>query len=130
MELEFEIDQTDNLELELETDQVDEDDFLIEQIGEVIKVGDGVAEISGLAKVRSGEMVEFCKTGLRGMALNLNLDSVGVVIFGEDNFVKEGDIVKRTGQLISVPVGDAMLNRVVNALGQPIDGQGGLEDVC
>jgi F-type H+-transporting ATPase subunit alpha len=102
---------------------------LIEEIGEVISVGDGVATISGLAKVRSGEMVEFCKTGLRGMALNLNLDSVGVVIFGEDRFVKEGDIVKRTKQLISVPVGEVMLNRVVNALGQPIDGKGGIDGV-
>jgi len=93
------------------------------EVGQVVSVGDGIATIYGLENVQAGEMVEF-DGGLKGMALNLSTDSVGVVIFGNDRNVKEGDIVKRTGAIVDVPVGEELLGRVVDALGNPIDGKG------
>jgi F-type H+-transporting ATPase subunit alpha len=93
------------------------------EVGQVVSVGDGIATIYGLENVQAGEMVEF-DGGLKGMALNLSTDSVGVVIFGNDKSVKEGDTVKRTGTIVDVPVGEEMLGRVVDALGNPIDGKG------
>ena len=95
----------------------------IAEIGQVLSVGDGVARIYGLEGVMAGEMVEF-PGGLKGMALNLESDNVGVVIFGDDRGVKEGDIVKRTGEIVQVPIGEELLGRVVDALGNPIDGKG------
>ena len=98
-------------------------DAEISEVGEVLSVGDGIARIYGLDNVQSGEMVEF-SDGTKGMALNLETDNVGVVIFGDDKEIKEGDIVKRTGNIVEVPVGKELLGRVVNALGEPIDGKG------
>src|SRR5262245_49265716 len=98
------------------------------ETGQVVKVGDGIATIYGLENVQAGEMVEF-PGGLKGMALNLEADNVGVVIFGDDRSVKEGDTVKRTGEIVDVPVGKGMLGRVVDGLGNPIDGKGPLKDV-
>lgn len=95
----------------------------IAETGSVLSVGDGVARVYGLENVMAGEMVEF-PNGIQGMALNLETSQVGVVIFGEDRAIKEGDIVKRTKKIVSVPVGEALLGRVVNALGAPIDGKG------
>jgi F-type H+-transporting ATPase subunit alpha len=95
----------------------------VAEIGQVLSVGDGVARVYGLDQVRAGEMVEF-PGGIRGMALNLESDNVGVVIFGDDRDIKEGDIVKRTGDIVQVPVGKELLGRVVDALGNPIDGKG------
>jgi len=95
----------------------------ISEVGEVIQVGDGVARVSGLENVMSSELVEL-PNGVFGMALNLEEDNVGLVLFGESRLVKEGDLAKRTGRVVEVPVGDAMLGRVVNPLGQPIDGKG------
>jgi len=95
----------------------------VSEIGTVIKVGDGIAKVYGLDKCMASELLEF-PNGVYGMALNLEEDVVGAVLFGEDRFVKEGDIVKRTGKIMEVPVGDAMIGRVVNAIGQPIDGKG------
>ena len=89
----------------------------------MLSVGDGIARIYGLDNVQAGEMVEF-PGGVRGMALNLESDNVGVVIFGSDREIKEGDTVKRTGAIVEVPVGKALLGRVVDALGNPIDGKG------
>src|ERR1700761_6530934 len=100
----------------------------LSETGQVVSVGDGIATIYGLENVQAGEMVEF-PGGLRGMALNLATDNVGVVIFGSDKAVKEGDIVKRTGDIVDVPVGRGLLGRVVDALGNPIDGKGPLKDV-
>ena len=100
----------------------------LSETGQVVKVGDGIATVFGLENVQAGEMVEF-KDGLKGMALNLSEDNVGVVIFGDDRAVKEGDIVKRTGAIVDVPVGRGMLGRVVDGLGNPIDGKGPLKDV-
>jgi F-type H+-transporting ATPase subunit alpha len=96
------------------------------EIGTVMSIGDGVARAYGLDHVQSGEMVEFTD-GTKGMVLNLESDNVGIVIFGEDRGIKEGDKVKRTGQIVSVPVGKGLLGRVVNALGEPIDGKGPIE---
>ncbi|MFO0110579.1 MAG: F0F1 ATP synthase subunit alpha [Alphaproteobacteria bacterium] len=93
------------------------------EVGQVISVGDGIATIYGLENVQAGEMVEF-PGGMKGMALNLETDAVGVVIFGNDRAVKEGDIVKRTGAIVDVPVGEELLGRVVDPLGNPIDGKG------
>ncbi|MFN7185866.1 MAG: F0F1 ATP synthase subunit alpha, partial [Alphaproteobacteria bacterium] len=93
------------------------------EVGQVISVGDGIATIYGLENVQAGEMVEF-PGGMKGMALNLETDAVGVVIFGNDRDVKEGDIVKRTGAIVDVPVGEELLGRVVDPLGNPIDGKG------
>jgi F-type H+-transporting ATPase subunit alpha len=93
------------------------------ETGQVIAISDGVATVYGLENVQAGEMVEF-EGGVKGMALNLEADSVGIVVFGEDRAVKEGDTVKRTGDIVSVPVGEGLLGRVVDALGNPIDGKG------
>jgi len=95
----------------------------VSEIGQVLSVGDGIARIYGLDKVQAGEMVEF-PGGIRGMALNLESDNVGVVIFGSDRDIKEGDTVKRTGAIVDVPVGKGLLGRVVDPLGNPIDGKG------
>jgi F-type H+-transporting ATPase subunit alpha len=100
----------------------------VDEIGRVISVGDGIARVFGLNKIQAGEMVEFA-SGVKGMALNLENENVGVVIFGSDTAIKEGDIVKRTGSIVDVPVGKSMLGRVVDALGVPIDGKGPLGDV-
>src|SRR5574338_986590 len=100
----------------------------VAEVGTVLSVGDGVARVYGLDKVQAGEMVEF-PGGIRGMALNLETDNVGVVIFGDDRDIKEGDTVKRTGAIVEVPVGKGLLGRVVDGLGTPIDGKGPLKDV-
>jgi F-type H+-transporting ATPase subunit alpha len=100
----------------------------VAEVGQVLSVGDGVARVYGLDNVRAGEMVEF-EGSVKGMALNLESDNVGVVIFGDDRAIKEGDIVKRTGAIVEVPVGKGLLGRVVDALGNPIDGKGPLKDV-
>jgi F-type H+-transporting ATPase subunit alpha len=100
----------------------------VAEVGQVLSVGDGVARVYGLDKVQAGEMVEF-PGGIRGMALNLETDNVGVVIFGDDRSIKEGDLVKRTGAIVDAPVGRGLLGRVVDALGNPIDGKGPLKDV-
>jgi F-type H+/Na+-transporting ATPase subunit alpha len=100
----------------------------VAEVGQVLSVGDGVARVHGLDKVKAGEMVEFAN-GLKGMALNLETDNVGVVIFGADRDIKEGDTVKRTGAIVEVPVGRGLLGRVVDGLGNPIDGKGPLVDV-
>jgi len=99
----------------------------VAEVGQVISVGDGIARVYGLDKVQAGEMVEF-PGGLKGMALNLEADNVGVVIFGDDRAIKEGDLVKRTGAIVEVPVGKGLLGRVVDGLGQPIDGKGPIKD--
>ena len=99
----------------------------VAEVGQVLSVGDGIARIYGLDQVQAGEMVEF-PGGIRGMALNLETDNVGVVIFGDDSNIKEGDTVKRTGDIVDVPVGKGLLGRVVDALGNPIDGKGPIED--
>jgi F-type H+-transporting ATPase subunit alpha len=96
----------------------------VAETGQVLSVGDGIARIFGLQNVMSGELVEFPSAGLRGMALNLETDNVGVVIFGEDRAIREGDTVSRTGRIVDVPVGLGLLGRVVDALGNPIDGKG------
>lgn len=95
----------------------------VSEVGQVLSVGDGIARIYGLDKVQANEMVEF-ESGIKGMALNLEEDNVGVVIFGSDQSIKEGDTVKRTDKIVSVPVGKELLGRVVDALGEPIDGKG------
>ncbi|ESZ03278.1 MULTISPECIES: F0F1 ATP synthase subunit alpha [unclassified Mesorhizobium] len=95
----------------------------VSEVGQVLSVGDGIARVYGLDNVQAGEMVEF-PGGIRGMALNLEADNVGVVIFGADRDIKEGDIVKRTGAIVDTPVGMGLLGRVVDALGNPIDGKG------
>ena len=103
-------------------------DLNIDEIGRVLSVGDGIARVYGLNKIQSGEMVEFA-SGVRGMALNLENDNVGVVCFGSDTTINEGDIVKRTGSIVDVPVGKGMLGRVVDGLGNAIDGKGAITDV-
>src|SRR5687767_3744118 len=95
----------------------------IAEVGTVVSLGDGIARIHGVERAMAGEMLEFPK-GVFGIALNLEEDGVGTVLLGEYTEIKEGDTVKRTGRIISVPVGEEMLGRVVNALGQPIDGKG------
>ncbi|MCC7305288.1 MAG: F0F1 ATP synthase subunit alpha [Alphaproteobacteria bacterium] len=95
----------------------------VAEIGHVLSVGDGVARVYGLDNVQAGEMVEF-PGGIKGMALNLEIDNVGIVVFGDDRSIKEGDIVKRTGQIVEVPIGKELLGRVVDGLGNPIDGKG------
>ena len=92
----------------------------VAEVGEVLSVGDGIARVYGLDSVQAGEMVEF-PGGIKGMALNLETDNVGVVIFGSDSGIKEGDTVKRTGSIVDVPVGKALLGRVVDALGNSAD---------
>ena len=98
----------------------------VAEVGQVLSVGDGIARVYGLDRVQAGEMVEF-PGGIRGMALNLESDNVGVVIFGDDRDIKEGDTVKRTGAIVEVPVGKSLLGRVVDPLGNPIDGKGPIE---
>ena len=98
----------------------------ITEVGQVLSVGDGIARVYGLDNVQAGEMVEF-SDGSKGMALNLENDNVGVVIFGDDRNIKEGDVVKRTGSIVDVPVGKELLGRVVDGLGNPIDGKGALD---
>ena len=98
----------------------------VSEVGQVLSVGDGIARVYGLDNVQAGEMVEF-PGGIRGMALNLETDNVGVVIFGSDRDIKEGDTVKRTGAIVDAPVGKGLLGRVVDALGNPIDGKGPIE---
>jgi len=98
----------------------------LEEIGKVLAIGDGIARVHGLQQVQAGEMVEF-DSGLRGMALNLENDNVGVVVFGNDRVIKEGDTVKRTGAIIDIPVGQGMLGRVIDGLGDPIDGKGPIQ---
>jgi F-type H+-transporting ATPase subunit alpha len=98
----------------------------VSEVGSVLSVGDGIARVYGLENVMASELLEF-PNGVFGMALNLEEDLVGSVLFGEDTLIKEGDIVKRTGRIMEVPVGEAMLGRVVNAIGQPIDGKGPIE---
>jgi F-type H+-transporting ATPase subunit alpha len=100
----------------------------VAEVGQVLMVGDGIARVYGLDQVQAGEMVEF-PGGIKGMALNLESDNVGVVIFGDDRTIKEGDTVKRTGAIIDVPVGKGLLGRVVDGLGNPIDGLGPLANV-
>ena len=109
-------------------DQIEKFDGSVDilEVGEVLEVGDGVARVSGLENVMSSELVEL-PNGVFGMALNLEEDNVGLVLFGESRLVKEGDLAKRTGRVVEVPVGEAMLGRVVNPLGQPIDGKGPIE---
>ena len=98
----------------------------VSEVGQVLSVGDGIARVYGLDNVQAGELVEF-PGGIKGMALNLEEDNVGIVIFGEDRNIKEGDVVKRTGTIVDVPVGKELLGRVVDALGNPIDGKGPLK---
>ena len=98
----------------------------VSEVGQVLSVGDGIARVYGLDNVQAGEMVEF-SGGIKGMALNLENDNVGVVIFGDDRSIKEGDVVKRTGAIVDAPVGKSLLGRVVDALGNPIDGKGDLD---
>jgi F-type H+-transporting ATPase subunit alpha len=106
-------------EIEQYRSQVD-----VREVGRVLEVGDGIARIYGLSQVMAGEMVEFTRTGVRGLAFNLEENSVGVIILGEFVEIAEGDEVRTTGQLLQVPVGDALIGRVVNPLGEPIDGKG------
>ncbi|MEL6245633.1 MAG: F0F1 ATP synthase subunit alpha, partial [Pseudomonadota bacterium] len=101
----------------------------VSDVGQVLSVGDGIARIYGLDSVQAGEMVEF-DGGVKGMALNLENDNVGVVIFGDDRGIKEGDTVRRTEEIVAAPVGKGLLGRVVDALGEPIDGKGPLQDVA
>ncbi|MCH8953430.1 MAG: F0F1 ATP synthase subunit alpha, partial [Proteobacteria bacterium] len=98
----------------------------VSEIGRVLSVGDGIARVYGLDQVQAGEMVEF-PGSIRGMVLNLEYDNVGIVIFGDDRDIKEGDTVKRTGAIVDVPVGKDLLGRVVDALGNPIDGKGAIK---
>src|SRR5271154_5224220 len=101
----------------------------VAEVGQVLSVGDGIARAYGLDNVQAGEMVEF-PDGTKGMALNLETDNVGIVIFGDDRGIKEGDIVKRTKAIVEVPVGMGLLGRVVDGLGNPIDGKGELKNVA
>src|ERR1700712_2586941 len=101
----------------------------VAETGQVLSVGDGIARVFGLQNVMAGELVEFPGAGLRGMALNLETDNVGVVVFGEDTAIREGDTVSRTGEIVDVPIGRGLLGRVVDGLGAPIDGKGPLVNV-
>merc|ERR1712070_888976 len=95
----------------------------LEETGRVLSIGDGIARVYGLKNIQAEEMVEF-SSGLKGMALNLEPDNVGVVVFGDDRAIVEGDSVKCTGTIVDVPIGEELLGRVVDALGEPIDGHG------
>lgn len=99
-----------------------------EEVGQVLSVGDGIARVYGLDDVQAGELVQF-ESGIKGMALNLEIDNVGIVVFGNDRAISEGETVRRTGHIADVPVGKGLLGRVVDALGNPIDGKGPLKDV-
>ena len=101
----------------------------VAETGQVLSVGDGIARVFGLQNVMAGELVEFPSAGLKGMALNLETDNVGVVVFGDDRSIREGDTVSRTGRIVDVPVGKGLLGRVVDGLGQPIDGKGPIESI-
>jgi F-type H+/Na+-transporting ATPase subunit alpha len=101
-----------------------EQEMTVTNVGRVVEVGDGIAQVYGLSNVMASELVEFTKTGVLGLAFNLEEDSVGIIIMGEYTEIEEGDEVRSTGRIASVPVGDALIGRVVNALGQPIDGKG------
>jgi F-type H+-transporting ATPase subunit alpha len=101
-----------------------EQEMTVTNVGRVVEVGDGIAQVYGLSNVMASELVEFTKTGVLGLAFNLEEDSVGIIIMGEYTEIEEGDEVRSTGRIASVPVGDALVGRVVNALGQPIDGKG------
>ena len=96
--------------------------------GTIVTIGDGIARVSGLDKCMANELVRF-SNGAYGMALNLEENSVAIVMLGEDEGIKEGDVVERTGKVVSVPVGEGLIGRVVNALGQPVDGRGAVESV-
>lgn len=96
----------------------------LKEFGTVISIGDGIARVFGLMKVQAGEMVEFSRSGVKGMALNLETDNVGIVVLGNDREIMEGDVVKRMGTIVDVPIGEEMLGRVIDALGNPIDGKG------
>jgi F-type H+-transporting ATPase subunit alpha len=100
------------------------DEADVSDVGQVLSVGDGIARIHGLDKVQAGELVDFPSAGVRGMALNLERDNVGAVVFGDDSQIREGDEVRRSGAIVDVPVGRGLLGRVVNPLGEPIDGKG------
>src|SRR5271154_532031 len=102
----------------------------VSDVGQVLSVGDGIARVFGLDQVQAGEMVEFPSAGVKGMALNLERDNVGIVIFGADAEISEGDEVRRLGEIVDVPVGKGLLGRVLNPLGEPIDGKGPLTDVA
>src|ERR1022692_949362 len=106
-------------------EQIDnyETKIAVDEVGTVMSVGDGIARVYGLEKVMAGELLEF-PHGVAGLAMNLEEDQVGTVLLGEYQEIQEGDVVKRTGRIMSVPVGDAMIGRVVDALGKPIDGRG------
>src|SRR5579875_3990913 len=99
----------------------------VAETGQVLSVGDGIARVFGLQNVMAGELVDFPGAGLKGMALNLETDNVGIVIFGDDKAIREGDTVSRTGAIVDVPVGKGLLGRVVDGVGQPIDGKGPIE---
>jgi len=99
----------------------------IDEVGRVLTVGDGIVRAYGLGSIQAGEMCEFPNSGIKGMALNLETDNVGIVIFGNDKFIKEGDIVKRTRFIVDVPIGKELLGRVLDGLGLPIDGKGSLK---
>ena len=102
-------------------------DANVAETGQVLSVGDGIARVFGLQNVMAGELVEFPTAGLKGMALNLETDNVGIVVFGDDRSIREGDTVSRTGRIVDVPTGRGLLGRVVDGLGQPIDGKGPIE---
>ncbi len=104
-----------------------ESEAVLEEVGSVLQIGDGIARVYGLTNVESGELVEFDKTGLMGIVLNLEEDNVGIVLLGEPGDINEGDSVKRTKRIASLKVGEGMLGRVVNTLGEPIDGKGAIE---
>ena len=112
------------LKKQLDTHNADID---ISEVGEITYIGDGVAQVSGLENVMSSELVEL-PNDIFGMALNLEEDSVGIVLFGDSSLVKEGDIAKRTGKIVEVPIGEGLLGRVVNPLGQSIDGKGAISN--
>lgn len=98
----------------------------LQETGQVLTIGDGIARVHGLKNIQAEEMVEF-DSGIKGMALNLEPDNVGIVVFGKDQDIKEGDIVRRTGAIVDVPVGPELLGRVVDALGNPLDGKGPID---
>ena len=99
----------------------------LKEFGTVISIGDGIARVFGLMKIQAGEMVEFSRSGVKGMALNLETDNVGIVVLGNDRDIMEGDVVKRMGSIVDVPIGEEMLGRVFDALGNPIDGKGAVK---
>src|SRR5947208_4943750 len=101
----------------------------VAETGQVLSVGDGIARVFGLQNVMAGELVEFPSAGVKGMALNLETDNVGIVVFGDDTRIREGDTVTRTRDIVDVPAGKGLLGRVVDGLGNPIDGKAPLTDV-